>query len=278
MPGGARAQGEELPAVTASPVQADSPNGGQWFAVEAERGEIVAVVARVANPADVEQTVQLYLADLTFDDELPAVGEPNAGVGAWGAFETPTLTIEPRGVVDTTFHLTVPADAEPGDNIGAVVAESGVSGETGGVGVVKRVAARLYVTVAGDAEASVEVDRLTTRLDRPLLPRQVATTFLVRNTGRIRLEVEVTVNGRRAIGPTTVVSQSAEAYEATVPLSVWGGSKDIDVQVVSRTRTGEGPIASDSARVLVVPWWILLAAFLLVVGAMALRELKRRLG
>ena len=65
----------------------DSPNGGQWFAVEAERGQTIDVVARVANPADVPQTVNLYLADLTFNDDQPAVGEPNAGVGAWGAFE-----------------------------------------------------------------------------------------------------------------------------------------------------------------------------------------------
>lgn len=255
----------------------DSPNGGQWFAVEAERGEMLDVVARVANPAEASQTVSLYLADLTFEDDRPTVGEPNVGVGAWGAFERPQLTLGPREVVDVTFRLTVPADAEPGDNIGAVVAESGASGPAGGVGVVKRVAARLYVTVPGEADAGVEVDRLTTELDRPLLPRRVTTTFLVRNTGRVRLEVDVTVNGRRADGPATVVSQSAEAYEASVPISIWGGSRSIDVEVVSRTRSSAGPSADDSASVVVVPWWILLAGFLLVLGALALRELKRRL-
>jgi hypothetical protein len=276
-PFAAGAQEVEQPAVTASPVDPDAPNGGQWFAVEAERGETIDVVARVANPADVPQTVNLYLADLTFADDQPAVGEPNAGVGAWGAFERPQLTLDPREVVDATFHLAVPADAEPGDNIGAVVAESGASGPTGGVGVVKRVAARLYVTVAGDADASVAIDRLSATLDGALLPRRAATTFLVRNTGRVRLEVDVTVNGRPAIGPSTVVSQSAEIYEASVPLSVWGGSRSIEVDVTSRTRAGAGPTATESTRVLVVPWWILLAVFLLVVGAVAGRELKRRL-
>lgn len=277
-PGAARAQGEEeLPAVTASPVDPGAPNGGQWFAVGAGRGETVAVVAQVANPAESPQTVTLYLADLTIGDEESAVGARDAGVGAWGGFDEPQQLLGANGVVRASFHLTVPDDAEPGDHIGAVVAESGASGAAGGVGVVKRVAARLYVTVPGDADPRVEIESLASHLDRALLPQYVISTFLVRNTGNVRLETEVSVNGRRADGPSTIVSESAEAFEVHTPLSIWGGRKTIDVRVVTRTSTGEGPTATTSGDVLVIPWWILVAAFLGVVGALTVRELRRRL-
>lgn len=267
----------DVPAVTATPVDREGPNGGQWFAVEAERGETVEIRAQVANSADVPQAVQLYLADLRIEDDTPTVGERGAGVGGWGGFDETELTLDARAVVIATFRITVPTDAEPGDNIGAVVAESEATGPAGGVGVVKRVAQRLYVTVPGDVEASVEIEDVGTSLDRALLPRELRASFLVRNTGRIRLQVEVTVNGRRADGPDTIVSQSAEPYEVALPVSVWGGSKDVDVRVASRTALGEGPSDTASTSVLVVPWWILLAAFLLGVGAFAVRELKRRL-
>src|SRR4051812_17957835 len=65
LPGAAVAQQvEEVPGVTATPIDADAPNGGQWFAVQADRAETVDVVAQITNPADVPQTVSLYLADL----------------------------------------------------------------------------------------------------------------------------------------------------------------------------------------------------------------------
>lgn len=255
----------------------NGPNGGRWFAVDAQRGETVEVVALVTNPADVGQSVRLYLADMMFRGNQPAVGDPGIGVGAWGAFDEPELRLDGAATISTSFRVTVPADAEPGDHIGAVVAESGATGGPGGVGVIKRVATRLYVTVPGDANAAVEIDELETRLDRALLPRAVTVTFLVRNTGNVRLDASVEVNGRAVDGPAAVMSRSAETYVARIPLSVWGGTKSIDVRVSTRTSASDGPTARDETSLLVIPWWILLAAFLLVVGALAMRDLAKRL-
>lgn len=267
-----------LPAVTASPVDRDGPNGGQWFAVEAGPGETVRVEALIANPAEAEQTVHLYLADLTFvTGRDPEVGAKDAGIGTWGAFAEPVLSLGPKEATQTEFTVTVPADAEPGDHIGVVVAESGASGPQGGVGVVKRVAARLYVTVPGDAAAAVAIEDVDTSLDRTLLPRHVRVTFIVRNTGTIRLDAEVRVNGRVAGGPETIVSQSGEPYEIEVPIGIWGGRKEIDIQVETRTASGTGPTASVTRHVLVLPWWVLLALFLLAVGIQTVRELAKRL-
>lgn len=261
-----------------SPTDPDAPNGGQWFAVEAEPGETIEVDALVTNPADIAQSVQLYLADLTLSEGAdPAVGATDTGVAAWGRFAPPTRVLDAKAVTGATFVLTVPADAEPGDHIGVVVAESGARGPTGGVGVIKRVAARLYVTVPGDADASVAIESVATELDHMLRPRDARTTFLVRNTGKVRLEVDVTVNGRRADGPTTIVSQSAEAYSATTPVGWLGGREAIDVRVATTTSSGAGPDATMTRHVLVVPWWILLALFLLALGTVTVRELAKRL-
>jgi hypothetical protein len=264
--------------VTVSPTDPDAPNGGQWFAVEAEPGETVEVDALVTNPAETAQSVHLYLADLTLTEGAdPAVGASDAGVAAWGQFAQSERMLDAKAVTRATFVITVPVDAEPGDHIGVVVAESGASGPAGGVGVIKRVAARLYVTVPGDADASVAIESIDTELDQVLRPREVRTTFLVHNTGKVRLEVEVTVNGRRADGPSTIVSQSAEVYTVTTAVGLFGGREAIDVRVATTTLSGAGPDAETARHVLVIPWWVLLALFLLVLGTVTVRELAKRL-
>lgn len=221
--------------------------------------------------------MSLYLADLEVTDGVPAVGDRAVGVGAWGAFDEPKEVMGPKGVKLVRFHLTVPADAEPGDHLGAVVAESAPSGPAGGIGVIKRVAARLYVTVPGDAKPALEIEKLEAHADGAFLPRHATASFSVRNTGNVRLDVRVTVNGRRANGPSTIVSESAESYTARTPLSIWGGRPTITVRVTTETSAGAGPMATRSRRLLIVPWWIGLALFLLALGVVVVRELRRRL-
>jgi hypothetical protein len=275
---GAAPVGNDLPAVTVSPIDHVGPNGGQWFSVAATPGATIDVAVQLTNSADAAQSVTLYLADLTVgDDDRPAVGDRGVGVGAWGAFDTPTRTVAAHGVAPATFRLSVPANAEPGDHLGAVVAESAPTTNAAGVNVVKRVAARLYVTVPGDAKPGVAIAGVRVRNDSALLPRHVSVAIVVRNTGNVRLRPSVTVNGHRVSGPPLVVSRSSERYDARVPLSIWGGRKSLRVEVATRTEAGTGPAAGTTRKITIVPWWTALGLFLCVVGFFTVRELRRRL-
>jgi hypothetical protein len=275
-PCAAGAQTDDLPAATASPGDPDAPNGGEWFSATAEPGETIDLTAQVQNPAEVPQAVRLYLTDLGFDDDRPRVGDPGVGVGAWGGFDEPELQLPAHAVVPAPFTVTVPEDAEPGDHIGAVVVESAPTA-SGAVQVVKRVAARLYVTVPGDADASIGVESVTADVDSAVLPRSATVRAVIRNTGAVSLDATVTVNGREVDGPDSIVSHSAERFVAEVPLSITGGHKTFEVVVRTRTSTGDGPTGRAATAVWIVPWWSALALFLVAVGGLAVRELSKRL-
>jgi len=258
--------------VTASPVDRDAPNDGRWFAVSGEPGETVDVEAVLDNPSRTAQEVSLYLAELTIDDEGgPVVGAPGEGVGGWGAFVEPTMVVPAKGTAEATFRVTIPDDADPGDHLGAVVVESRPTGE-GELQVVKRNARRLYVTVPGEASPALEIESVQVDVGGGLLPRTAVITVLVRNSGNVRLSPDVVVDGERARGSELLMSESVERYVVRRPVPLWGGPVRFPVTVDA------GPVeASASATRWVVPWWVLLALFLLVVGALSLRELRRRL-
>lgn len=240
-------------------------------------GDTIEVPAIVDNTADVAQEVSLYLASLTLDeDETPTVGSAGEGVGGWGAFEEPVVVVPAESSVDVRFRVTIPADAEPGDHLGAVVGESRPQGE-GEVQVVKRAARRLYVTVDGDADPAVEIESVDVSLDRTLLARRATVTVLVHNTGNVRLESQVRIGGVEARGSEIVMSSSTERYVLTRSVPLWGGPLRWPVEVRTRTMSSRGPTATAEASRLVVPWWIAVAAFLLVVGFFTVRELRKRL-
>jgi hypothetical protein len=268
---------DDLPAVTATPVDPDAPNGGQWFAVVGEPGARLEAIAELFNPADVDQMVALSLSDLSIDEDgMAHLGDEAKDVGAWGAFDHDRVTVPAHETIRTTFHLTVPADADPGDHLGAVVVES-IPTEAVPLQVVKRAAKRLYVTVPGDADAEVELDSVDVGIRGGVLPRSADVVAVVRNTGDVRLATKVVIDGVRAEGPEVVMSQSVETYRVRRPVPVWGGRRSFHAVVTTRTLTAAGPTAEGTAKAWVFPGWIVLAVFLLVLLVMTLRELAKRL-
>src|ERR1044071_3140837 len=100
------------------------PNGGNWFVTQLEYGKTQRLKARLYNPAEVAQTVKLYLADITFDDAgIPEVTNVPIDVGTWGRFRHAQVTIEPKKTIVETFKIKAPEGADPGDHVGAVVVE-----------------------------------------------------------------------------------------------------------------------------------------------------------
>lgn len=253
---------QALPSVSLTPADTDrnDPNLGGWFVMQIEPGGSAQSKARITNPAEVEQHVKLYLADLVFgkNGTPDVVDGPQKDVGDWGRFFQPEITIPARGTVDSTFEVNVPKDAEPGDHVGVVVAES--DAEPGGIAVIKRVATRLYVTVPGDARKSMEIESFKTEVDSKFWPRQLLSTVVLRNTGRIRVHPKVLVRGTSAKGSEVLLARSMESYVADVKVPWYGGPVKLPVAAAA-----EGGLTRRlNASKFVIPW-----ALLFVLGLVA---------
>jgi hypothetical protein len=263
---------DDIPSVGVTPTEShpDDPNKGGWFVFSSEPGWTAETEARIGNPATIPQKVTLYLADLVFGkDGTPTIpnGKPT-DVGAWGAFDTPEVVIPPQQFVRVKFHLTVPAGADPGDHVGAVVAESVAQG--GAIKVVKRVATRLYVLLPGNAVKALSITKVTKKLSSPWWPKSLEVTSLVTNTGRARLLPDVRINGVKAKGPELLLARSVEAYTAKVKVPWYGGPVTAHVRVESEAGT-----KTVAVSLFVIPWGSLAMLPVLVALGFCLRALNR---
>jgi hypothetical protein len=249
------AHAQDVPSVSVRPADtgADDPNGGQWFALELEPGETGSATARILNPAGVAQRVVLYTRDLTFSEE----GTPNVregeqqGLGSWGTAPQ-TLLLGPGESVLHTVSVTAPADADPGDHVGVLVAET--SNRQDGQSVVRRIATRFYVTLPGAATRAMSIGDVDQQVDSRWFPQQVSTEVTLDNVGRVRLRPTVRVGDDIARGAQTLMSQSSERYQATTGVPWYGGVLRMPVQAVDDT----GLARSVDQRLIVVPWGLLL--------------------
>lgn len=270
LPAIAQQADQALPSVSLAPAETDrsDPNLGGWFVMQIEPGGTSRSKARITNPAEVQQRVKLYLSDLIFakNGTPDVVDGPQTDVGAWGRFLEPEITVPPRGTVHAIFEINVPKDAEPGDHVGVVVAES--DAEPGGIAVIKRVATRVYVTVPGDARRSMEIESFKTEVDSKFWPRQILSTVVLRNTGRIRVHPKVLVKGHSAKGSEVLLARSVEPYVADVKVPWYGGP--IGIPVVASAE--EGLTRRLNASKFVVPWALLLGLVLLAGAGFLIRR------
>jgi hypothetical protein len=281
---------EVITSVGVSPVgtSPDDPNGGQWFYAAPKPTkdgyEPAHLTARIANPANVPQTIRLFLADVEFTDKGAPKIKPDSptDVGAWGSFEPATLTVQPKSDVTVPFTVTAPANAEPGDHIGAVVAESAPEKPTGGnlLALVKRVAVRLYITIPGEASPNFVIQKIDVKPDSSFFPREATVTVLLRNTGRVRIAPTVLIGGKQAKGSGVLLTRSVEPYVVTSKVPLWGGPQRYRVDVATRlpSQNAQGPFRQASVSRFYVPWALLAALVLLVALVMLARRWLRKRG
>jgi hypothetical protein len=258
---------KQIPSITVRPVGTDEndPNGGQWFVENLNPLDTKTFQVRLHNPAEVAQKVKLYLADMRFDDKgVPEVTNVPNDIGLWGRFAHPNVTIPPRKTIVETFSITAPKDADPGDHVGAVVAEHTPQGN-GPILSVKRVAIRLYATLPGDARRDFVIDKVTVKKDSAFFAKELTVTVQLRNTGRVRLEPTVEVDGVNAKGPGLMVSNSIERYVVTRPVKFWGGPMRLRIDAQTRSLGLAGPVRQARVTTWVIPWH-LFALMLLAAG------------
>jgi len=253
----------DIPSVDVAPANPDKngPNKGAWFYLELGPGQTGTVAALLRNPADVPQTVKVYLRDLVFaKDGTPSISDgEQRDIGAWGAPNVPEILVPARGEARVKVTITPPVGADPGDHVGALVSESKPQGE--GLRVVLRTATRFYVTLPGDARRGVDIADI--RWSRSTWwPRSAAVTAFIRNTGRVRLVPQVTIGGAPARGASPLLSRSVEQYFGEVRIPFYGGP--VSAPVIFQDQSS-GVARRAEASIFVIPWGLLA---LLALGAL----------
>ncbi|MET9619229.1 DUF916 domain-containing protein [Streptomyces sp. NPDC006464] len=289
---------------------ADAADNGEWavypaaselgsrpyFYLSADPGTTVTDQVTVANKTGAPLTFLVYGADAynTERDGGFAVRsrqEKQTGAGAWITPERTRVTVPARSVVTVPYTLAVPADAEPGDHPGAVVAldERVAAGGAGAVavGVQRAVGARVYLRVNGPTMPALAVEDVTLAQDRPLVPgageSSALISYTLHNRGNVTLNPRVALRAEGLFGRTLLERASAGVPSELLPRQKirlterWAGSPQFDRGEVTLTATATDVRESGRVSFLAVPW---AAAGLVVLGAAAgltgLRVRRRR--
>lgn len=166
----------------------------------------------VQNTGTSTLTVDVYGADMlqAAGGGLAPAGENDVmhGVGTWIKVAQKQLTIPGGQSATDAFVTTIPAGTEPGDHLGAVVAQAG-GGVQGQVNVVTRAALLVEADIPGSAQPSATHTDLVAHPDGD---GKDSFSITLTNTGNLLL----TVNG------SVVITDDSGKTVGTLPLNPVG--------------------------------------------------------
>ncbi|MFG3040408.1 WxL protein peptidoglycan domain-containing protein [Streptomyces sp. NPDC048330] len=264
-----------------------------YFFLTAAPGTTLTDRVTVANKTAAPLTFRLYGADAYNTDRdggfaVRTRQEGQTGAGAWITPERTRITVPPRSAVTVAYTLTVPADADPGDHPGALVAlderiSPGGKGSVA-VGVQRAVAARLYLRVGGPTLAALGVEDVTLVQDRPLVPgtrtSSAVVSYTLHNRGNVTLNPKVALKARGLFGRTLLDRDLTGVPSELLPRQKirlterWTGSPQLDWGDVTLTATAKDVRETGRVSFLALPW--LAAAVLATGGAAGLFGLRIR--
>jgi len=176
----------------------NGPGGRDFFIYTLKTGQQFGDTVGVSNLGKETATFAVYATDArtTNDGSFSLLREEDKpkDVGTWITLGATQYTLDPGKRVDIPFKVVIPADAAPGDHVGAIVAQriNDPKNPSSGIGlnVRVRVGARLYVRVDGPVNPSIAVESVNVRYDTPASPFGSADAhinYTLTNTGDVRL-------------------------------------------------------------------------------------------
>ncbi|MFC8508345.1 WxL protein peptidoglycan domain-containing protein [Streptomyces sp. NPDC057411] len=244
-----------------------------YFYLSADPGATVTDRVTVANKTAAPLSFLLYGADAynTERDGGFAVRsrqEKQTGAGAWIRPARDRVTVPPHSAVTVPYTLTVPADADPGDHPGAVVAlDERIARGAGGsvaLGVQRAVGARVYLRVGGPTVPALAVEDVTLDQDRPLVPgtgtSSAVVSYTLHNRGNVTLNPRVALRAEGLFG-RTLLSRDLDRLPAEllprqrIRLSErWTGSPQLDWGELTLTATAKDVRETGAVSFLALPW------------------------
>jgi hypothetical protein len=217
--------------------------------------------------------------------------------------------IVPAGeeVIDT-FQVSVPADAPPGDHVGAIVVQQLRAGQTTpnkeGLNLILRIAVPVFVRVVGPIRPGLTVENVTVYHQSPAFPylsgpAKTAVSFTLVNTGNVIVNPnKATVSITALIGGmihSFTVHRSDSSQSRTNPLpaemlpggqfvltELWSGIPPFDpltahVSVAANDSTSQLPIVgASSSSFWYFPWIPVVILIALIIVFVLWRRRRRR--
>lgn len=292
------AAGDDRQTWSVGPASATGPDGRARFDYVVEPGMRYDDHLAVRNLGEGDIRLDLYAGDAVNTDtggfDLLARDEASTVVGDWVAISAPQVVVPARSTVVVPFGVTVPADAEPGDHVGGLVAALTTGGDTP-VEVERRVGSRLYVRVAGPINASARIESVTPSYrgtPNPAGTGEVDVTYTVVNDGNLRLSLlpSVGVSGLFGLGERSTTGDvlpellpgNAVTLTQTITDVLPLGPLDVRVTaepVTSATQSLGGAVApaTADASVWAVPWTALAAVAVFLGIVVALWRVRRKI-
>ena len=302
--------GPSVPAATAGetatfgigPASAKGLDGRAYLQFLTSPGAQTTDHVAVRNYATAPVTITLYAADATTSSDGALSFAPRdkapKDTGSWIRLPggRPTFTIPARRFVVVPLAVVVPADASPGDHVGAVVASlaSKVISKNGQrVTLEQRIALRTFFRVAGALRPQLTVQSIKASyigVADPIGKGNAKVTYTVTNTGNVRL------GAKQRVWVSGLLGSSTSVVPTEIPILVPGGSATVTAVVPGVLPTVfvqahveltpvvfngdvDGKVAkhySGSARFWAIPWVLLALIGSLIVLLIAYRKLRRR--
>jgi hypothetical protein len=255
------------------------------FEFEAERGDVIEGVIKVANSSEENYTaIEMQAEDMLPQGEEGRVSlvrntnEDNPemdviSMARWIEFDEKEFQLDPKEEREVSFTISVPQNASPGGHYAGIIA--GIpSGEVegGGVGVTQRVAATTLLTIDGEMIEELSVDSFeTTKNYYEGGPITFESRF--KNTGTVHLtpKAKITVTdfkGREVANLDLVESIVLPNAVRKVTTNwdtgrLWGGKYTAKLEGVYGK--DNQPLEVKEITFYAFPWKIALAGLLLVI-------------
>ncbi|WP_030675562.1 WxL protein peptidoglycan domain-containing protein [Streptomyces cellulosae] len=269
-----------------------------YFYLSADPGTTLQDKVVVANKTGRPLTFRLYAADAynTARDggfAVRTLQERQRGVGAWAKPARTRVTVPAHGEVTVPFTLRVPADAEPGDHPGALVAlDERVDQGDGSLalGVRQAVGARVHLRVGGPTLAAIAVEDVRVTHHQPFVPglgdSAATVSYTLHNTGNVTLDPKVELKARGLFGRTLLARDLTRIPSELLPgqrvrlSEPWRGAPQFDWGDVKVTASATGTRESAGASFLALPWLLVAVVFAVgvVAGALLVRARRARAG
>ena len=174
------------------------PETESYFIYDAAPGQHFEDEVHLWNSGTEAGTVRLYVVDATTGQTSGAVylgsDKPREDVGSWITLDEQEVTLAPGEERTIGFAVSIPADAQPGQHLGGLVAENIVLQEGAQEGALRvnvqtRTVTAVQVNLPGERVEKVEILDITSNIEQGLQTMVVslrnAGTEMVKPTGEL---------------------------------------------------------------------------------------------
>lgn len=276
------------------PAGPDGPGLRSAFTYNMTPGQTIRDSVSISNLSTEEINFAIYAKD-AFNTEIDGAfallddEEENTDVGSWVTIRVDEYAVPAGKRADIPFELTVPEDAAPGDHAGGIIAANIELDEVEQDGITlalrQRVAARIYVRVAGPLTPELRIKDVEVSTDTPIIPFVQgggSVTYTVENVGNVRLTSATESKVTGMFGRTVASLENQDLPELLPGGSVqvteeWEGSPPLEYLTAKITVRSIDAEVTETASIGFFVWsWLVVALLVLLVAFLIFRAVRAR--